>query len=112
MTTKKRAKKRPTTKAAAPTMPSAAEQLQAARRERRQLRELKSLMNQIRRKRLDNEAEGVALARLLVAGTEFVITTELTIKQLEHNAREWEKDFQRMVGELDAAKKQLNPETV
>lgn len=109
---KKAAKRKPTSKAPASTMPSASEQLQAVRREMRQLREVKSLMNAIRRKRLDNEADGVALARLLVAGTEFMVMSELAVKQLEHNAREWEKEFRRMADELDAAKKQLNPETV
>jgi hypothetical protein len=109
---KKRAKKKPTRTAPASTMPSAAEQLQAARRETRQLRELKALMNQIRRKRLDNEAEGVALARVLVASTEFLVMSEFGVKELEHDRALWKKEVEELRAQLDVHKRELNPETV
>jgi hypothetical protein len=109
---KAKTKRRAAATAKAPSLPTAAEQLQAARREMRQLRELKALMNQIRRRRLDSEANGVQLAHVLVAGTEYIVLSELRVKQLEHDCRESYAEVARLAKELHDAKQQLNPETV
>src|SRR5579859_32103 len=99
-------------RATAPAVPSAAEQLKAARREMRQYRELRRTMTAIRRKRLDNEAAGVMLARVLCAGTEYTVIGELELRDLGQFKSEAVDEIARLRRALDEKARQLNPETV
>ncbi len=109
---KSRAKKRPTKEPAKAALPSAGEQLAAARREIRQLRELRATMRQIERQCHARDVAAVNLARVLVATTEFVVLDERTLKQLEHSARESKEAAENYRLLLDEARRQLNQSPV
>jgi hypothetical protein len=54
----------------------------------RRLKRFHALLKEIGRRRLDIEAESVALARTLVSGTEFTVVSELDLRAFQHRTRE------------------------